>query len=174
LLIKPIAYWYKDAGPQVYTVNNLGNPVLWWLSSGAIALLTLDKLLAAKAQFIQRLKGQVRWRSLPKESPASPKSHTRALGTYLLISYGANWLPWMLVSRCTFIYLYMPAAVFSFMLLAWLLSEWLYSPAAWVRTVGWAMLVAIALAFCFWLPLSLGSPLSPEGLSLRWWLRTWI
>jgi dolichyl-phosphate-mannose-protein mannosyltransferase len=166
LLIKPIAYWYRDAGPQVYTVNNLGNPLLWWLSSGAIALLTLDKLLEAKAQFIHRIQKQAR--------PASPKSNTQALSTYILIGYGANWLPWMLVSRCTFIYLYMPAAVFSFMLLAWLLSEWLHSPIAWVRTVGWAMLVAIALAFCFWLPLSLGSPLSPEGLSLRWWLRTWI
>jgi dolichyl-phosphate-mannose-protein mannosyltransferase len=72
----------------------------------------------------------------------------------------------------------MPAAVFGFMVLAWLLSEWLYAPykifAVPVKIMGWMILAAIALAFIFWLPLSLGSPLMPEALQTRWWLRSWI
>lgn len=155
LLIKPISYWYKESGPLAYTVSNLGNPALWWLSSATIFLLSLEKSL--------RL-------------PAATHSVANNLGVYLLISYAANWLPWMLVERCTFIYLYMPAAVFSFMALAWLLSEWLYSPilSPQSQIISLLMLGAIALAFLFWLPLALGSPLTPDQLQARWWLKTWI
>ncbi len=41
LLIKPIAYWYEKKGSWAYTVSDLGNPVLWWLSSAAIAVLAI-------------------------------------------------------------------------------------------------------------------------------------
>ncbi len=163
LLIKPIAYWYETVGSQAYTVNNLGNPALWWLSSSAVILLFI-------VQFLQ-LKNKLTL-AQAKITPVNPI--VQNISAYLLIGYAANWLPWMVISRCTFIYLYMPAAAFSFMVLAWLLSEWLHSPQKWVRVMAVVMLSAIALSFFFWLPLSLGSPLTPSDLKLRWWLNTWI
>lgn len=175
LLIKPIAYWYEKSGSVAYTVNNLGNPVLWWLSSAATFLLCLEKILGIAAAI------RVRWNGLGAASLNANSLNTNSLNTnslsaYLLISYAANWLPWMIVERCTFIYLYMPAAVFSFMMLAWLLSEWLYSStsSSQARTIALAMLGAIALAFFFWLPLMLGSPLTLDQLQTRWWLKTWL
>lgn len=175
LLIKPIAYWYEESGGLAYTANNLGNPALWWLASAATFLLLLERGL-------RLIRPQVRPQgaSSPERSLTNNRTNNRTdnLKAYLLISYAANWLPWMLVGRCTFIYLYMPAAVFSFMVLAWLLSEWLHgrtnNALGQARTVGWVMVGAIALAFLFWLPLSLGLPLTPEELQLRWWLRSWI
>ncbi|MEM9945242.1 MAG: phospholipid carrier-dependent glycosyltransferase [Cyanobacteria bacterium P01_D01_bin.36] len=148
LLIKPIAYAYEESGSQVYTVNNLGNPMLWWLSGASAVLVVIDRL----------------------------KRYERTdVTTYLLIGYLANWLPWVVVTRCTYNYLFMPAAVFGFMLLAWLMSGWLAMGASVVsRRLGFVMLGAIALAFFFWLPLSLGLPLTPEALQLRWWLPSWI
>ena len=148
LLIKPIAYAYEESGSQVYTVNNLGNPMLWWLS-GASGLLV-----------------GVGWLRRYERTDVT---------TYLLIGYLANWLPWVVVTRCTYNYLFMPAAVFGFVLLAWLMSGWLAMGASVVsRRLGFVMLGAIALAFFFWLPLSLGLPLTPEALQLRWWLPSWI
>ncbi|WP_121969499.1 phospholipid carrier-dependent glycosyltransferase [Leptolyngbya sp. BC1307] len=161
LLIKPIAYWYETVGLQAYTVNNLGNPALWWLSSSAVILLFIVRMRQVKNLLMRA-----------KATPANPT--VQNLSAYLLIGYAANWLPWMVISRCTFIYLYMPAAAFSFIMLAWLLSEWLHSPQKWVRVMALVMLGAIALSFFFWLPLSLGSPLTPADLKLRWWLKTWI
>ena len=146
VLFKPITYWYQDLEAQVLTVSNLGNPFLWWLSSASVLLLSVARRNARR----------------------------NALSTYLLIGYVTNWLPWMLVGRCTFIYLYMPAAVFSFMTLAWLMSQWLHSPTASIRRMSWVMLGAIAIAFFYWLPLSVGSPLTPEQLRTRWWLSTWV
>lgn len=162
LMIRPFAYWYQENGGQVYTVNNIGNPMLWWLSSAAIALIFLESIRQLKNSLTQA------------SAPASNANAFYTIGPYLLVSYGANWLPWLLVSRCTFIYLYMPAAAFSFMALAWLLSEWLHSPTGWIRNLAVVMLGAIATAFAFWLPLNLGSPLTPNSLQLRWWLKSWI
>ncbi len=161
LLIKPIAYWYETVGSQTYTVSNLGNPALWWFSSSAVILLFIVRMRQVKDQLMRG-----------KATPTDPIS--QSLSAYLLIGYAANWLPWMVIGRCTFIYLYMPAAAFSFIVLAWLLSEWLHSSQTWVRVMALVMLSAIALSFFFWLPLSLGSPLTPSALKLRWWLKTWI
>ncbi len=171
LLIKPIAYWYETVGSQAYTVNNLGNPALWWLSGAATALLfykqALNVIASVRGHFTARMTAS---------SAATSRLGTSRLSTYLLIGYAANWLPWILVSRCTFIYLYMPSVVFSFMVLAWWLSEWLHLPPerGSSRTMGLAFIGIIILAALFWLPLSLGSPLSLENLQLRWWLKSWI
>ena len=150
LLIKPISYWYETTSDIAYTVNNMGNPALWWLSSAVVLLMLIDKVndLSRKQQ--------------------------NYLTTYLLISYASNWLPWLLVSRCTFIYLYMPAATFSFVGLAWVMSGWLHARLVWMRWAGWAIAVIIASAFVFWLPLSMGAPLNIDDLQLRWWLKSWI
>ncbi len=152
LLLKPIPYWYEAAGERVYVVNNLGNPALWWLSGAAVLLVGANKVLECR-----------------QRRPARD-----GVTTYLLIGYLANWLPWVVVGRCTYIYLFMPAAVFGFALLAWLLSGWLVveKPRK-TRLLGGLLLSVIALSFFFWLPLSLGLPLTPEQLQLRWWLPSW-
>lgn len=151
LLIKPISYWYVDNGETVQTVNNLGNPALWNLSFAAI-------LISGAVQLLIRT-----------------KRTTDAISQYLLISYFANWVPWVLVQRCTYNYLFMPAAVFGFMMLALLMSQWLLQPGHKMSQVlTFVMLGAIALSFLFWLPLALGLPLTPDQLQLRWWRPSWI
>lgn len=186
LLIKPIAYWYEKKDAWAYTVNNLGNPALWWLASAAIAVLAIATVINITNTAVSSVQNALSKKpatdslnnSLNSSLNNSPHgfANNPNLRTYLLIGYTVNWLPWMMVSRCTFIYLYMPAVIFSFMTLAWLVSEWLYSPVnrPWAKIVAWIMLGAIALSFLFWLPLSLGLPLTPDRLNWRWWLRSWI
>ncbi|AFY69346.1 glycosyl transferase family 39 [Thalassoporum mexicanum PCC 7367] len=93
---RPIGYYYHyvEETKHVIDVHAIGNPVLWWFSTLAIITLT--------AQGLRRF---------------------RAMDAYVLIGYSANYLPWLLVSRCLFIYHYMSAAVFSFMALAILLDR---------------------------------------------------
>lgn len=172
LLLKPIAYWYEEKNNLAHAVNNMGNPALWWLSSAAIVIIFLDRSIQLKNGLSSRLSNKLGKTRSPQRRQQHHASHH--LTDFLLISYSTNWLPWLLVQRCTFIYLYMPAAVFSFMGLAWLISGWLQASASWIRLMGWVMFVVIVLAFLFWLPLSIGSPLSAEDLQLRWWLKSWI
>lgn len=163
LLVRPITYWYSTTNTHAYTVSNLGNPALWLLSSSTILLLAISRILTSKRAIYFK----------PQLATATSLQTTN-LKSYLVISYFCNWLPWILVQRCTFNYLYMPAAVFSFMALAWLLSTWLTSYSQINKAIAWLLLSVIAIAFIFWSPLTFGWPLSFEQLQKRWLLKSWI
>ncbi|MGK7927398.1 MAG: dolichyl-phosphate-mannose--protein mannosyltransferase [Spirulina sp.] len=171
---RPIAYFYQRArnieelvpaypplpngmGKIVYDVHAMGNPILWWFSTLAIASLSLFLLL-------HLWRGNV-WRSL------SP-SHWLML--FLVGNYGANLLPWLKITRCTFLYHYMGASVFAILAGAWIVDNWLHSPQYISRQIGLIIILLIILAFIFWLPIYLGLPLSPEGYKLRMWFDNWV
>lgn len=76
--VRPMWYYYSGTEDTVSTMSVSGNPAVWWISSiGAFALAAL------------RLSGKVR-----------PDKALLVIFTGIL----ANYLPWVLVSRCTFIY----------------------------------------------------------------------
>ncbi|NEP29273.1 MAG: dolichyl-phosphate-mannose--protein O-mannosyl transferase, partial [Moorea sp. SIO3I6] len=142
----------------IYDVHAMGNPFLWWLSTTAILLLLL--LLT------QRILEGVGWKSIPT-------SYTW-ITLYLIVNYAANLLPWTKVTRCTFLYHYMGASVFSGLALAWLVDRWLHSEKNQYRSAGFTVILVVVLAFIFWLPIYLGLPLSESGYQLRMWFRSWI
>lgn len=174
LMLRPVAYFYHTArnktdtvpihpplpagtGKFVYDIHAMGNPILWWLSSAAILLLILALIL----RFFQE--GISRYTSTPQTW----------LALYLAFNYGANLLPWVKVSRCTFIYHYMAASVFAQLVLAWLIDRWLSSGLYGRRYTGIGVIFFVLIAFYFWLPIYLGLPLSPESFKLRMWFN-WL
>ena len=192
LMLRPVAYYYKveaQGGPLlstdpavpagstvIYDVHAIGNPILWWLSTLAIVLV-----------FVVLVQQLLHWLSPPQlEDPSyiegQPSTHRRLplsstelwLALFLGINYAANLLPWVKVTRCTFLYHYMGASVFASMAIAWLVDRWLHSRKPNLRTIGVLAIVAIVLAFIFWLPIYLGLPLSTEGFQMRMWLPSWV
>ncbi len=94
--MKPMWYYY---GPQVNntisTMTASGNPAVWWVSTvGAVALL------------VARMLGKVR-----KDTALQ----------VIFIGVLANYLPWVLVSRCTFIYHFFATVPFILMATVYLL-----------------------------------------------------
>lgn len=187
----------------VYDVHAIGNPILWWLSGVAIGLLSLY-LLYHLGQWFTAWTGTYHFGDtlLPKPtlpdhraapvnvdfSPTPPNARGERtivsfnwLAAYCVLNYAANWLPWAKVSRCTFIYHHMGAALFGFLALAFVLDRWLQTkpvrPAqrrqSLLRPLAIGILVGITLSFLFWLPLYLGLPLSPMARYLRLWLPGW-
>lgn len=175
LMFRPVAYFYqtaqstheqvptypplpKDFGQVIYDVHAMGNPILWWLSTSAILLLLLLVL--------QRLGSGIRGYFQPTTV------------NYVSLYLGLNWLaqlfPWVGVSRCTFLYHYMGASVFSGLGLAWLIDRWLHREKESWQITAITVIGLILLAFVFWLPIYLGLPLSPGGHQLRMWFRSWI
>lgn len=146
-----------------YDVHGMGNPVLWWLAAIAIAL-----AVGILARHIW-----VRPTLNPTNLSVAQNAEIWAL-LYLAINYAANWLPWSIVSRCTFLYHYMAASVFAFLTLAWFVARGLRENNPFLQFLGVAIPACVLLAFAFWLPLYLGLPLSPEGFQMRIWLRSWI
>jgi dolichyl-phosphate-mannose--protein O-mannosyl transferase len=161
IMWRPIAYLYepKIVGKEkiIYDVHGMGNPVLWWLSSLAVlSFFYLFIIKFSKKQFnLER-------------SPSSP------LLIYILSNYIANLLPWLAISRCTFIYHYLGAYVFAILALAWVIEAWLSSESIAYRILGKLTLLLIAAAFIHWLPIYLGLPLTENQFNLRMVFNNWI
>lgn len=163
--IRPVGYLYKTSSTSiqkqvVYDVHGMGNPILWWLA--AIAIILLLWMLVATS-----------YRSITEQSEISLTQTSNWITLYLLLNFGTNWLPWMIVTRCAFIYYYMGAAVFGFLAIAWFVDQLLYSYHVWQRALGITAIFLILLGFVYWLPIYLGLPLAPEQFHSRMWFHSW-
>ena len=161
LLLRPLAYYFKEYKPDYYyDVHAMGNPLLWWL-----ALVTVFTSL---------------W-SIIKESIRSSKweLNVRVISVpiFIAVNYAVNLLPWLKVTRCLFIYHYMGAVLFAIVGLAWWVDTWLRSGSKFLQIVGLTTIFSVAAAFVFWLPIYLGLSIAKTDLSLRlwnFWLFDWI
>lgn len=188
-MVRPILYLYETrnnttelssdlipfptkVGRAIYDVHGMGNPVLWWLSTAAILLLFLI-LLGMLAQYI-RVETTISENNVkPKQEPLVQSTEAWII-IYAVVNYAANLLPWVKVTRCTFLYHYMSASIFSFLALAWIVEPWLRSNRMWLQATGVTIISLILLAFIFWMPIYLGLPLSPESFQRRIWFRSWL
>ncbi len=186
LMIRPMGYFFEKVDktpPPVsplllsvppspekviyHDVHGMGNPVLWWLS--AIAIILLLSMLTLRVQAWKTVPMTTANQNIPLVQPAE-----FWIALYLVLNYGTNWLSWVRVTRCTFLYHYMGASVFAFLGLAWIVDQCLRSYLLWLRAVGLTIIFVILLAFVFWLPVYLGLPLSPDEFQFRMWFRSWI
>jgi dolichyl-phosphate-mannose--protein O-mannosyl transferase len=150
----------------IYDVHAIGNPARWWLSTAAILI-----LLWMLAQSVIGWAVGNRQERSPRLSPLPADSW---IALYLVLNWVANLLPWVRVTRCTFLYHYMGASVFAGLAIAWLVDRWLHSYRRELRALGVTAIFLILLAFVFWMPIYLGLPLSPESYRLRMWFHSWI
>jgi hypothetical protein len=170
-LIRPIAYFFKEIKtpseanlfglssrqlPRIYDVHAIGNPFLWWFSSLAV----LGLILVLYFSFTSRRNELFR---TPEQD----------ILVYLLVSYGANWLPWSLVSRCLYLYHYMPASLFSFFALGWCIDRGIRSTDRFWQLMGWGSFALIGFSFLYWLPIYLGLSLPPANFHQRMWFQSW-
>ncbi len=160
LMWRPIAYFYEKTNHEttIYDVHAMGNPILWWLST--IAILLIIALLAVRL-FLGEIKQY-------------PVNYNSGIAVYLVVNYAANFLPWIKVSRCTFLYHYMGAYVFAILALAWIIDNWLQSYSSVYKNAAKIWIGLTIIAFIYWLPVYLGIPLSSEGFRWRILFSNWV
>jgi dolichyl-phosphate-mannose-protein mannosyltransferase len=138
-MVRPIFYWVKDSS-RIYL---LGNPVVWWGSTIALAV-ALVELLAAGIRRANRT---------------------------LIIMIGAwamNLLPFIGISRVMFLYHYFTALIWAVLIMAYEVDRTRRPQRAALGLIALAL-----TAFLFFAPLSYGLPLSPSAYRARVWLSSW-
>jgi dolichyl-phosphate-mannose-protein mannosyltransferase len=143
--------WPLMLRPIYYWVNGnsriylLGNPVIWWASTIAILMLIMGLI-------------KDRWQRV-----ASNKIKYLFVGAYIL-----NMLPFIGVNRVMFLYHYFTAYIFAILVLVWLISQNKN-----YKNIFIALLIASAVSFVFFAPLTYGLNLSPRAYEARVWLESW-
>jgi len=124
--LRPMWYYFSGYGDgTLSTLTASGNPAVWWIGSiGALILLA------------QRLLGTVK--------------RDRAL-QILCIGVLANFLPWVLVPRCTFIYHFFATVPFMLMAAVYALQQWEKREPQ-VAALKWIWLGAAVLLFILLYP----------------------
>ena len=166
MMIRPIAYFF-DSGmtnnldgtsTQAFTAIHLfPNPALNFLSLVAIFILTF--------RWIEIISKSISERRILEDT---------YLISIILIGFYANFIPWAVASRSTFIYHYQPAACFSFIALAFLLYRLTTKNKIESLFLYYACLILILISAVYWLPLQLGLEISSESFYSRMWFDTWI
>ena len=148
LLLRPVAYYYRDLGPRAAEILAVGNPLLFWGS-----LLFLPYL--ALAWWGQRDRG----------------------AGAILVPALFLYVPWLFVSRPLFLFYIVPLTPFLALGATYVLRDIarirVAERASLGPAVGVAIAVAVALFLFFW-PVLIGDPISKEAWDARIWFSRWV
>lgn len=148
LLIRPMWYYvgYDVTPGNISTISAMGNPAVWWVCSfvsvGVIYSLLRRKRRCDKTLFV------------------------------LLVGLGANYLPWALISRCTFIYHFFASVPFILLITVYALQKKEEQDARYAKLKWIWMAVAFALLVMFY-PVISGMECSRAYVSFLEWLPSW-
>ncbi len=148
LILRPIWLYFKTIGPgKISGIIELGNVVTWigGLVAFVYACISLRWLETKKQQVI----------------------------IFLISTYLALYLPWIVISRVKFIYHYFVPLLILLILLAVVVdNELLSQPKR--RWIGITFIVAAAAFFLYFLPLLTGYPVAETFYRHHMWFRSWI
>ena len=166
MMIRPIAYFFESGAQsgsmivdvEVFKAIHLfPNPALNFFSLIAVVILSL--------KWIGYLSESLGNRIIREEL---------YLSSFILFGFYANFLPWALASRSTFIYHYQPAAIFSFFALAYFIYRLIQRNTFETKLLYSFAVVLILLSSIYWLPIQLGLEISDESFYSKMWFDSWI
>lgn len=147
VMTRPILYYNESVADGISSgISSMGNPFVWWVGIGAFLYMIH---LAVK----KRDRGSM----------------------FLIVGYLAQYLPWVLVSRCTFIYHYFPSVPFVVMMIGYGIYRLLEDKPKKLRIVVVVYVVIVIAAFAAFYPVLSGLP-TPVSYVQNWlqWLEGWV
>jgi len=161
LLQRPMSYYFTSNeidGVKYYTdVHLLGNPPLVWLGFISVFIMLPFYIKNLYRAWVNAV--------IPSEL---------MFQTVVVVGFFANWLPWMLVSRCIFLYHYVPALIFSLFGVAWVvLKLFSFSNIRW-RVAAILLLLMFIISFIYFIPIYIGMSVPTSGFYGRMWFHSWI
>lgn len=138
--IRPIWYYYRNSEAGYNTISAMGNPIIYWV--GAVSML---------ATFYYAIKD---------------KCQTAIL---ISVSYLAQLVPWLFVTRCVFIYHYYPSVPFMILGIVYAAKRLVQTNPKYEKAVKVFVVVAVLL-FIIFLPVISGFTTTSEYVNTvcRW------
>ncbi|KAI0786533.1 glycosyltransferase family 39 protein [Abortiporus biennis] len=159
VLRRGINFWVKDHR-QIYL---LGNPIIWWLSTTAVALYILVRgflILRAKRGY--------------KDFDNTKVVKYDSLCGFLFLGWSMHYLPFYLMGRQLFLHHYLPALYFAILLFAAVFDLLTFTLRPKVRLQLAGVLIVIAIwNYAYLSPLAYGTPWTQTKCRQAQWLKTW-
>ncbi len=143
LMLRPIFYYAKYFESNVRAgISSFGNPAVWWM--GIVAFFYVVRSLSKRFD------------------------HTLL---FFVVAFFAQYLPWLLISRTTYIYHYFPSVPFLVLMVAYFFKDYVMPRS---RRLVFFYLAIVLLLFIVFYPVLTGIPVNLNYVTyiLRWF-RTW-
>lgn len=151
LSLKPMYYYngkpFVDEG-NISTIMCMGNPAVWWVGFAAF-------LYVFWCWLRPHLRGE------------RPKDHMPAM---LLLAFAAQYVPWMLVPRSTFIYHYFGSLPFVMLCIVYAFKHFHEAKPNAARTVQYIYMGVVLLLFIGFYPIGTGAQVSETWANCMNWL----
>ena len=139
------------------SVHLFPNPMLYWFGLAAVLILSGKFLIATRSFLFTRT-----------------ADLTYFFMFFVVFGYFGNLLPWILVSRSTFLYHYQPSSGFAFLALAFFVSSLLDNNKGQNRLFASIIITLILAATIYWIPLQLGISVNKDYFYQLMWFDSWI
>ncbi|MEM2082095.1 MAG: hypothetical protein QW744_07510, partial [Candidatus Bathyarchaeia archaeon] len=155
LLLRPV-WLYVSYLPlnAKSTIVLLGNPAVWWIGFACIigiGIFALDKFRKAAERRINAV-------GLP--------------ALFILAFFFFQWLPYVLISRCTFLYHFYVNVPFLCLAAAYFISN--YWANRWMKVAAMAYFASTVALFALFYPVISGMPASTSFIDSLKWLNGWV
>ncbi len=144
------------------TISLLGNPAVWWVGFASVIIVTLR---AIPTRYFGRI---------PKISRLFSKTDTKTnmAALFIAIVFFFQWLPYVLISRITFIYHYYVSVPFLCLASAYLINKvWKQK---WGKMITVIFLALVVFLFALFYPVISGTPTSSTSISSLKWFDSWV
>ena len=146
--LRNIWYYVSNSMPEgwVSSISALGNPAVWWTGLACL-IWVIARLVRGYGKRDRRY-----W--------------------WVLIGFAANYLPWVLVPRITFVYHYFASVPF-IVLATVLFFEDLCDKKKWGSAALVGLMVVVGVLYALFYPVLTGIPMTEFHASLLKWLPSW-
>ncbi|MFV0504774.1 MAG: phospholipid carrier-dependent glycosyltransferase [Lachnospirales bacterium] len=149
LNIRPVYYYSKTFTENIVAgISGFGNPVLWWSGLGA----TIYVLFNFK----------------------SYKKIERRILFFILIAYSAQYLPWITITRTTYLYHYFPSTPFVMLLLAFVFKNMFNVEDLVKKRYAVIFVGIVGIVFFIYYPVLVGLPVNKSYADVLKILPTWV
>lgn len=148
-ILRPIWYhvsYYVKEG-NISTISAMGNPAVWWVCS-MTSIAVIFSLICGTRRGDKTL-------------------------FVLLVGLAANYLPWVMISRCTFIYHFFASVPFILLITVYALSKKEEEDAAFGK-LKWIWMAAAVLLFILFYPVISGLEVPRSYVTFLEWLPGWM
>jgi dolichyl-phosphate-mannose-protein mannosyltransferase len=166
LLVKPL-WLYGSSLPlnMKSTITLLGNPAVWWVGFAAVIGVTVVAASSLLGRF---------WKTASKKTPsvAGAVGGFDLAAVFIAVVFFFQWLPYIFISRITFIYHFYVSVPFLCLASAYFISK--YWSNRWVKVAAGAFFAAVVVLFALFYPVISGVPVSTGQVDSLRWFDSWV
>ncbi|MFB3889495.1 MAG: glycosyltransferase family 39 protein [Candidatus Bathyarchaeia archaeon] len=168
------------------TIAVFGNPAIWWVGFICILLVTIEAVQAKDAvlglkrrltrkpeepEVLGQLGSEVKTPELASQPQENAGRHWDLLAIFIAVLFFSSWVPYIFISRVTFIYHFYVAVPFLYLASAYFINKYWSTRGG--KAAAIAFFISVVILFVVFYPVTSGVPVPTSEIDRLKWFPSW-